>query len=331
MKASLGRIFKSKNSALFVFLIAILLFFSIVSEGSFISVVNIRSILGSTAIVGLLSIGASFVIISGQIDLSAGYVGTFCGILTAYLIVNVGWPWYIAVLCSLACAIVIGFVNASLVNKLGFQSFIATLAMGSVCEGLTYVVNGGRTITIKDPVFTSIGTARFFNNLVPSTLLFTIAALIIYGIILSRTRFGRKLFLIGGNPTAARLAGLSPTTISYIVFVNNAMLSCIAGCLVASRIMSGNTVGITAQNFSGITAAILGGVTFSGGGGSVSGIIVGLLIISSFSNGLTVMRVEPHWIQVASGVLLVFALTLDYIFKKGFRFRSNSKKAKTTV
>ena len=310
----------SKNFTLLVILAAVIVFFQIASGYTYLTMINIRNILNSLVIVALLSIGAGFLIISGHIDLSAGYIGTFCGMLIAHLIANLRWPLIPSFLITLAAAMAVGAANATLINKLRFQSFIATLAMGTVCNGLALLVSGGKYINVSRevaPVFISIGTSRLFGGWVPSSVLIAIAAMIIYGIVLSRTKFGRKVFLVGGNPVAARLTGLNTERVSYALFMNNAALGCIAGCLVTSRVMSGQIAGTTAQNFSGITAAILGGVSFGGGSGSISGIILGLLIISGFSNGLTVLRVEMQWTQVASGLLLILALTVDYFISRG--------------
>ena len=316
MKAKLGVLFKTRYFSLVALLVAVILFFQITSSGgAYLSVINIRSILNATAIVALLAIGAAYVIISGYVDLSAGFVGTFSGMLVAYFIEFARWPWPLAFLATMVIAMAVGFINATLIHKLGFQAFIATIAMGSICEGLSFLLTGGRTITIRNAAFNSIGTSRFFN-VIPSSVLIAAVALIIYGIILSRTRFGRKVYLVGGNQNAAQLTGLKPVKVSYIVFVNSAAMSALAGCLVASRVMAGTMGGIITQNFAGITAAILGGISFGGGTGSVSGIIIGLLIISCFSNGLTVLRIETYWAQVASGLLLVLAIALDNLLSR---------------
>ena len=327
------RIVRSKNFTLIVILVVIVVFFHIASGKSYLTAINIRTMLNSMVIVALLSIGAGFLIISGHIDLSAGYVGTLSGMMIAHFIANLRWPWVPAFLVTMVIAMFIGAVNATLVNKLRFQSFIATLAMGTVSNGLALLVSGGQYINVpKDiaPEFISIGTSRLFGGLVPSSVLIAVIAMIIYWVILSKTRFGRKVFLVGGNPTAARLAGIKPQNVSYALFINNAALGCIAGCLVTSRVMSGQIAGTTAQNFSGITAAILGGVSFGGGSGSIGGIILGLLIISGFNNGLTIMRVGMQWTQIASGLLLILALTLDYFMSKGLNHR-HARSAATNV
>ena len=318
---TIRNIFKSRYFTLFIIFIIVVAVFQIVSGSQYLTVVNIRAILNSLVIVALLSIGAGFLIISGHIDLSAGYIGTFCGMLIAHLHANLRWPLIPSFLITLAAAMVVGAINATLINKLRFQSFIATLAMGTVCSGLALLVSDGKYINVPRnvaPVFVSIGTSKInlLGLQIPSSVLIAIAAMIIYGIILSKTRFGRKVFLIGGNPTAARMTGVNPERVSYALFINNAALACVAGCLLTSRVMSGQIAGTTAQNFSGITAAILGGVSFGGGSGSIGGIILGLLIISGFSNGLTILRVEMQWTQIASGLLLILALTLDYFMSK---------------
>ena len=323
------RIVKANNFILFVVFVAIVVIFQILSGGSFLTVVNIRNLLNSTVVVTLLAVGAGFLIISGHIDLSAGYTGTLCGMLIAYLIMRVEVHWIPAFFITLVVAMVVGFINATLIHKLRFQSFIATLAMGMVCGGLAYLVNNGDSIPIRREVadaFINIGTSRIYDT-VPSSVLIAIAALIIYGIILSKTRFGRKVFMIGGNPTAAHLSGINSVKISYALFINNAALACMAGSLVAARTLSGQIGGTTAQNFSGITAAILGGVSFGGGSGSISGIILGLLIISSFDNGLRTMRVGVQWSLVGSGLLLLLALTLDYLRSDASFLRRRKKRA----
>lgn len=323
-ESKVSKFIRSKYFALLTLFVLMIIVFTVLSDFSFLALVNIKTILSSMVLVALLAIGASCLIISGQIDFSAGYVGTLCGIILGSLMTQRGWPLYFALPLTLLVAAVIGYLNATLVHKLGFQSFIATLATGSICEGISYVINSGKSIPFKDPVLTFLGTGKIFT-FIPISIFIALAAFAVYGFMLSKTAFGRSIYLIGGNPTASRLAGLNPRKISYSLFINSAVLSAIAGCLVTGRLKSATVQGIKYQNFAGITAAILGGISFGGGSGGMGGAFLGLLIINSFNNGMTVLQISPYWVQIASGLLLVLALTFDYFTSSQGSKKSTSK------
>ncbi len=304
-------IVRTKMFTLVVLLAVIVLIYTVMSAGAFVSPKNIRNILQSTTVVSFLTIGAGMLMIAGYIDLSLGGIGTMCAMLAAYLL-KVDVPWYIALVTALALGGVCGAFNAVLVNELKFQPFIATLATASITQGFTPIISQGKQIDIYDPVFKFIGGDRFFD-FVPYSLVISLLALLIYGIILKNTKFGRSVYLIGGNPDAARLSGLRPKKISYTLFINAGCLSALAGTLLAGRLRTANTVGITNSQFAGITAAILGGISFGGGTGGMGGAMIGILILNCFNNGMTVIDVSPYWQTIASGALLLLALTADFL------------------
>ena len=323
-KLGIKRFFNTKNFTLLILLAAIVVFYGIAAEatgrGVFFSLNNLRNILNSMVIVALLTIGAGCLIISGNIDLSAGYVGTFCGIFIANMYTNFGLPWPLALMCTLLAGMLFGLVNAFLVNELKFQSFIATLATGYISEGLAYSLSRSGTISLSDPFLNELGSGRI-GTLLPKSMVLVFVLFILYGIILSKTKFGRSVYLAGGNPAAARLTGLNPKRISYILFINCAALSALAGSMLTARLKSSTEHGIKQSNFAGVTAAILGGISFSGGAGSLGGAFLGLLIINSFNNGMTVMKVPSYYQNIASGLLLLFALFFDYIASRGLKKR----------
>ena len=315
----LRRIFSTKIITLLVLFIVLIVFFSItiraMDKGSFFNPTNIRSILNTMVIVALLTVGASCLIISGKIDLSAGYVGTLCGIVIAYLMSNLGMPWPFALILSVLLGILFGLFNAFLVNELGLQAFIVTLSTASIAEGLTLVVGKARFISISNDSFSWIGNGRI-ANVIPVSIILAFAIFLIYAIIIGKTKFGRSVYLVGGNANASRLAGLNPKKVYYILFANASGMAALAGCLLSSRIKSGTLTGIQLNNFAGVTAAILGGVSFGGGSGNMGGAFIGLLIINSFNNGLMLLGISPYWQQIASGGLLLLALVSDYIALK---------------
>lgn len=305
------RIVRTKMFTLVALLAVIVLIYTVISSGAFVSLKNIRNILQSTTVVSFLTIGAGMLMIAGYIDLSLGGIGTLCAMLAAYLL-KVDVPWYIALVTALALGGVCGAFNAVLVNELRFQPFIATLATASITQGLAPIISQGKQIDIYDPVIKFIGGDRFFD-FVPYSLIISLLALLIYGIILKKTKFGRSVYLIGGNPDAARLSGLRPKRISYTLFINAGCLAALAGTLLAGRLRTANTVGITNSQFAGITAAILGGISFGGGTGGMGGAMIGILILNCFNNGMTVIDVSPYWQTIASGALLLLALTADFL------------------
>lgn len=315
MKNKINKFIKSKLFSLILVLIVIIAFFAIATGGKFLKPLNIRNILNSIVIVSFLAIGEGFLMISGCVDLSAGAVGTASGIIMAIMVSWLGLPWYCGVILALLFGAICGFINAILVHKLNFQPFIATLAMADMAKGLGYIFCNGEFIEVDNSVITFIGTKKIFT-VIPAALLISILFLLVYGVILSKTTFGRRTYLIGGNRQAARLAGINPTRLSTILFINSSVLASIAGCLGVARIKSATTSGITGNQFSGITAAILGGISFGGGSGGMAGCFIGMLILNCFNNGTNVIGLNTYVQQVFSGALLLIALGFDIISQR---------------
>lgn len=308
----------SKLFALLVLLVCIIVFFTLTSENNnFINPINIRNILNAMVLYTLLAIAEAMLIISGEIDLSPGYIGTTSGVLFALLSGKLGFPWYAALTVCLTMGILFGLFNALLINKFKFQSFIATLATGPfLAKGFTYILADGGVVELKGTIENNfiifLGQYRI-GKVVPVAIILALLAITVYGIILAKTKFGRSIYLVGGNKLAAKLAGIEPKKISYILFANSGFLGALAGIIYVGRLKAGNVVGTNNYTFEAITAAIIGGVSFTGGSGTMLGCFMGLLIINGFSNGLSILGVSPYWQSVASGLLLLVALVADYI------------------
>lgn len=324
-QSKLKKLLSGKNIALIVLFIVIIAFYSIASSvterGVFLSLFNLRTILNSMVVVALLTIGAGCLMVSGDLDLSAGYVGTLCGVVLAYCCTNMGMAWPLALILSIVVGAVFGLFNAFLVNELHLPAFIATLATGYIAEGLSYALSGGGAITMTNPQLSWLGSGRI-GSVIPVAIILAFALFIVYGVIMAKTKFGRSAYLVGGNRAAARLTGIKPKKVSYILFINSAALAALAGSLLTARLRSGTMQGIKASNFSGVTAAILGGISFGGGSGGLGGAFLGLLIINSFNNGMSVMQVSSYYQNIASGLLLVLALVFDYIATRRDRRKS---------
>lgn len=309
---AIKRFTKTKMFTLLVILALLVCVMTVLSKGSFLRPGNIISILDQMYVTAMLTIGAAMLLISGQVDLSTGAVGTLAGMMCAFLLKNAGWSLIPALLLTLITCAVFGILNAVLINAFRFPGFIATLATASLAEGISYMFTGGITISVTNPIVKFLGAGKIAGAL-PFSVIVLFAAFIVYGLILSKSKFGRYVYLLGGNPTAAHLAGVHTKKISYILFMNSSVLGALAGIFLAGRVSSAVSTGIRAQQFSGITAAILGGVAFGGGSGGMGGAFVGLLILTSFTQGMIVLNVDHYWRQVVSGLILLLALALDYV------------------
>ena len=302
---------KSKTAILVVLVIIEWIAFTILSDGLFISVINIRNILNSIVITSFLTVGAVLLMVRGFVDISSSAVGCMMTMMVAVLMRD-GVHWSLAILICLAISAVIGLINAVLINECKFQPFIVTMAMATVVKGMTYLTCGTQATPIKDKLMIEFGTGRI-GGLVPYTLVLALIVIAVYGFILSKTNFGKSIYMCGGNPKAAALAGLKPKRLAYILFVNSSVLAGFAGCLLAFRLKSGALDAITNGQFLGLTGAILGGVSFGGGTGGMRGAFVGMLLLNGFSNGLTIMSIPAWWQTFGSGALLLVALTFDYV------------------
>lgn len=290
-------------------LILLVSVFSILNK-NFFSFSNFSNILVSASLMGLVAVGESFLIIAGHVDLSPGSVSAFSGVLIA-LLLRSGIPALPALALVVTAGILIGLFNSTLVNKLRLEPFIATLATMSIFRGLAFILNNGKPIQIYNQTFLKLGIARFLG--LPAPVWILIAAFAIFSVVLAKTRFGRNVYIVGGNPIAARLAGIDPKKVARNLYMLTSGLTALGGALLASRMNSGHPAASQGLEFDAVTAAILGGIAFSGGVGSLTGTILGILVLQGFNNGLLIMNVPQFWQYVARGVLLIIALSFDFL------------------
>lgn len=279
---------------------------------NYLSSTNLVNILVASSLAGLIAIGETYLIIAAQVDLSPGSLVAFCGVLGATLVAT-GVPFVIAVLITLVLGALIGLFNAWMVNRIRLQPFIATLVSQTIIRGFAYIICDGKPVAIKNQTYIALGKARFIG--IPISVWIMLLAMITFGLILSRTRFGRSVYAIGGNPQAARLAGINPKRVITIMFILMGVLSAIGGIVFSSRMHSGQPAANINLEFDAITGAVLGGVSFAGGVGSMGGVFLGIILIQAFNTGLTMVNVPSFWQYVARGALLLIALSSDYVRK----------------
>ncbi|GAA6293211.1 ABC transporter permease [Enterocloster asparagiformis] len=282
-------------------------------NSNFLSMTNIVNLLVAASLVGLVAIGHTYLIIAGQNDLSPGSLAALSGVIAAIL-VSWGVPFFAAVLVTLAVAAAVGVFNAWMVNKIKLEAFIATLVTQSIIRGFAYILCNGKPVAVSDKTFITLGKARVIG--IPVSVWIMMIAIVIFGFILAKTKFGRSIYAIGGNKDAARLAGLNPERIVTISYIMMGVLCGIGGVVFAARMNSGQPSACVNLEFDAITAVILGGVSFAGGVGTMGGTVLGIILIQAFNMGLTMVNVPSFWQYVARGGLLLFALTSDFIRKR---------------
>lgn len=309
-RSKLGKITSVNNFSLIVVLVLLVVILSIFNKNFFTSK-NLLTIMLSASVVGLLAIGETYLIIGGAIDVSCGAVAAMSGVLVATMISSWGIPPLPAVILVLIVGMFVGIINAILVTKFSLQPFIATLATSSMCEGIGFLICKGRSVSISKSNTSAlfIGTGKIFGIQLP--IIFLILLFIIFGVILAKTKFGRHIYMVGGNKIAARLAGIRTECIMIQLYMLSGAIASFAGVILAARLSTGAPSAILGSEFDAITAVVLGGVAFNGGKGTLAGCFIGLMIIQCFSNGLTIIGVSSFWQTVAKGFLLVAALILD--------------------
>jgi len=323
------RLMRNKAVPLLIILIVLIVVAIIISSGvlngqpksamfnsGFMASGNLLQISYRLVIQLVMMCGIALVLIGGNIDLSTSGQAALGAMVFGYILKNYpATPWGLALIVVLLLGAVFGLVNTGLVSKLGFPPFIATIGMASVYRGLCNVLTQGDNIQINRDSLFAISNLQMFGGRFSAMFLFGILLIIIYSAILSRTTFGRRIFMTGGNRMAARLSGVNTNRIRMLLFINNGVLAVLGGFLWSAQVRLASPVAIVSMEpgITIISASILGGVSFGGGAGTLAGPLVALLLLSVFNNMLQILGVQPYWSVFAQGFLLVLALIIDHI------------------
>ena len=275
----------------------------------FLSPNNLRTVLLEITTNVYIALGMALVMILGGIDLSVGSIVAMSGTLTVGLMVLNHQPMWLAVLLGLGTGAAIGLVNGSIVAFFKIPPFIVTLAMLNVARGVAYLYSGGRSTRMMNPAFTNIGSGYF--GLFPLPVLFMVALVVIFVVVLNRTKFGTYIYAIGGNRESARLSGVPIKKVEIVTFTISGMLAAFAGIVLSARMFSGQpSVGI-GYELDAIAACVLGGVSMAGGVGRISGTIFGAIVIGIVSNGLNLVNVSSFWQLIVKGIIILIAVIID--------------------
>jgi ribose transport system permease protein/inositol transport system permease protein len=281
----------------------------------FLSVSNILNILLATATIGILAIGATFVISSGGLDLSLGSVMGLAGVAGAYVAVNLGLPAALGALACLAAGAAAGWVNGQLVTRAGVPAFIVTLGMLGLARGLALVISDGRSIYGLPPGLVYLGQGRPFG--VPMPVFVFVGAALVAHYVLAYTRFGRHTLALGDKEQAARAAGIRIDAHRRRLYVLSGACAGLAGLVFMARVNAGDPTAGLSYELTAITAAIIGGTNLFGGRGSILGAMIGALIMGVLQNGLNLLAVQSYYQQMAIGAVLILAVFIDRLQSRG--------------
>ena len=322
--STVRNIFTNESIPIFLVFIVIIIVIQIF-QPRFLSVMNIRNIFMQVSITGILTLGMTFVMVSGGIDLSVGWQMSFLGCLMAYLINSSltstvtprGIPMPIVVTIVVAVAVLSSSLMGYIISRTKLEPFIVSLGFMSVYQGLAYLISKGSERTIGEE-FPYLGS-RFPLGIGIPIYVFVILAVIL-GLILKYTKFGRRVYAIGGNPEAAYLAGIGVKNFKVIIYIINGLLVTVAAMTLTSRLHSGNPLMGTGKEIDAIAAVVVGGTALSGGKGNIFGTVIGVLLLGIISNGMNIIGIDPYWQYIFKGVVIIASVLIGYYS----RFKSSS-------
>ena len=290
-------------------LLALLLLATTIFTHGFWTGDNLKNVLTQNAPIALVSIGMTFVIISGVFDLSVGAI--FAAGAVVYAKLALSMPLVEAAIITLLVGVAAGLINGFIVTKLNVDPFIGTIGTGGAFAGLVLVYSNSQPILVEDESFRSLGLGHIAG--IPTPVVVAAIAFAVAGVLLSRTVFGRYIFASGGNSEAARLAGIPVDTVRVIAFVLVALGAIGGGMITASQLSIGQPSLGANTALEAFTIVVIGGTSVYGGRGAIWRTLVGVLILAVLTAFFNFLALEGAWQQLAKGVVLVGAVALDAV------------------
>ncbi|WP_112313003.1 L-arabinose ABC transporter permease AraH [Pseudogemmobacter bohemicus] len=306
MTSTLKKLLLGEQGLLVIFAIALVLVSVFVPN--FLSTRNVIGLLQAVVTVGLVACSMMLCLATRDFDLSVGSTVAFTGMM-AVMVTNATGSIPLGILGAIAAGAAVGMVNGIIIAKIGINALITTLATMQLVRGFGLIISDGRAVGVKEPAFYNIALSNVFG--IPTPIIVLAVAFLVFGIVLNRTVFGRNTLAIGGNPDAARLAGVKVVRTRVTIFAIQGVMAAIAGVLLASRITSGQPNAATGLELSAISACVLGGVSLAGGRATMTGVMVGVMILGIAENVMNLLNIQAFYQYVVRGVILLFAVLLD--------------------
>ena len=310
-----GKIFNAYG--IIIILIAEIVFFAC-ANNLFFSYDNIIGVVRQVSFIGISAVGMTVVLITGGIDLSVGAMLAFSGIITAKLTVEAGMPLGFAVLIALLLGLMFGVLNGVLASKFRVPALIATLATQTVIKGITFLLTNAYSVKGISDDFKFFGQG-YIGGVFPVPVLFLIVFFIFGWWLLNKTYIGRRIYAVGGNSEAARLAGINTSKITIGAYALCGLLTAFAGFMMAGRLGSGQPAVGSGFEMDVITAAVLGGVSIFGGKGNIINVVFGAIIMGALTNGMIIMGISEYWQWVAQGIVLALVVAVRNVNTRELR------------
>ena len=282
----------------------------------FFSVDNMLGLALSVSQIGMVSCTMMFCLASRDFDLSVGSTVAFSGVLCAMLL-NATDSIIVAVGVSVMAGAFIGFVNGAIIAYLRINALITTLATMQIVRGLAFIASKGQAVGVNNEQFIFLAGASFLGISMPIWI--TLMCFVAFGILLNKTVYGRNTLAIGGNPEASRLAGISVERTRVWIFTIEGAVAALAGVILASRITSGQPNSAQGFELNVISACVLGGVSLMGGRATISGVLIGVLIMGTAENVMNLLNIDAFYQYVVRGAILLGAVFVDQLRNRGTR------------
>ena len=294
-------------------LIAVILFTA--KSDRFLTYDNMINVLRIASFTMICAIGECYLLISGSWDISIGAVYSLGGVIAGLAMTSMGLPIWLSTILALVAGGIIGLVNAFLVEKLEMPAFVATVGTQFIAKGLVQGITKGTPVYPLPDKFLGIGQTnlQIGSMGIPWVLVIAVVLSIIAGLILKYTTYGRKIYAVGGNGEAARLAGIPTTKIRFSAFILCGVLAALTGVLMASRLGSAQANIGNGFEMIVIAGAVIGGISMSGGAGSIFGMALGAFFMALITNGMTLIKISATWQTLVTGAILILACSLEYV------------------
>ena len=319
MKTKNGFLKFVKDNSIWAVFVAMFIVAAILSR-NFLTIGNIRSVLETESIIGILAVGLMWCILSRGIDISVGSIVALSSVVVASLAQRAGYsaamfpglnfPWPLAVVIAVAIGAAFGAFNGAIIAYTKIPAFIATLGTQLICRAAAQLYTNAYPVPELKPGLKALGQGSLFGK-IPIIIIIFVIFVVISGFMLTQTRFGKNVYAIGGNADAARVAGINVEKNITLVYLWSGICAGMAGVLLAARAGAGNSAAGVGFETDAIAAATVGGTSHTGGVARISGVIAGILILGVAKNIMVLTGVNAYWQQIVKGLIIIVAVVLD--------------------
>ena len=283
------------------------------STTTFFTAKNLINVMRQVSINVFVACAMTMILIAGGIDLSIGAVMATTGMVAAYMSLA-GIPFFLCVLAGLAVGTIAGLVNGIIIANTNMQPFIVTYSTQIILRGMVYVITAAGTVRLTSEAFLNFGGGSL--GPIPWPILYMIVVIVFSVLILNRSKLGRHIYAIGGNPKAAEYSGINIKKVKIFIYTLSGTLAALSGLVLTSRNSSMQPSVGTGLEMDAIAAVVLGGTSMAGGQGAIAGTIIGAFIIGFINNGLNLMQMDSFWQYIVKGIVILIAVYMDFVKSK---------------